>query len=197
MAGWGTTTLISTGKDVYIHYAARDFAFALANDPRSKAAVLYVEPGGYYEHRRRVQQAGRGLRGRTLEVQADAGRRTRRSDGGLRRQGRATRSAGSWRAFGVDGIFTPEHPVFSAKGAVVTNIAHIPAALTAVMKRNATRPDFAPARQPGAQAMDRQRPGDQVAAGARICRRRGDACPTTPRSRRSTSRSVRSFRART
>ncbi len=49
MAGWGTTTAISSGKDVYIHYAAPEFAFALANDARSKAAVLYVEPGGYYE----------------------------------------------------------------------------------------------------------------------------------------------------
>lgn len=48
-AGWGTTTLISSGKDVYIQYAARDFAHAFPNDPRSKAAVLYVEPGGYYE----------------------------------------------------------------------------------------------------------------------------------------------------
>src|SRR5262245_6989872 len=46
--------------------------------------------------------------------------------------------------FGVDGIFTPEKPVSSAKGAVVTNIAHIPAALTAVMRENATRPDFDP-----------------------------------------------------
>lgn len=46
--------------------------------------------------------------------------------------------------FGVDGIFSPENPVYSAKGAVVTNIAHIPAALTAVMRKNATMPDFAP-----------------------------------------------------
>jgi hypothetical protein len=46
--------------------------------------------------------------------------------------------------FGVDGIFTPENPVFSARGAVVTNIAHIPMALTAVMRENATRPDFPP-----------------------------------------------------
>src|SRR5215468_4719083 len=45
--GWGTTTLISSGKDVYIHYAARDFAHALNNDPRSLGAVLYCEPGGY------------------------------------------------------------------------------------------------------------------------------------------------------
>ena len=48
--GWGTTTLISSGKDVYIHYALRDFAHALKNDARSQAAVLYSEPGGYYEH---------------------------------------------------------------------------------------------------------------------------------------------------
>src|SRR5205807_8087956 len=40
---------ISSGKDVYIHYAAPEFAFALSNDERSKAAVLYCEPGGYYE----------------------------------------------------------------------------------------------------------------------------------------------------
>ena len=46
--------------------------------------------------------------------------------------------------FGVDGIFTPDKPVFSAKGALVTNIAHIPAALTAVMRENARRPDFEP-----------------------------------------------------
>ena len=47
-------------------------------------------------------------------------------------------------AFGVDALFTPERPVVSAKGAVVTNIAHIPAALTAVMKLNGIAPDFAP-----------------------------------------------------
>ena len=49
-SGWGTTTLVSSGKDVCIHYAARDFAIALKNDARSKAVVLYVEPSGYYEH---------------------------------------------------------------------------------------------------------------------------------------------------
>ena len=49
-AGWGTTTLVSSGKDVYIHYAAPDFAHAFGYDARSKAAVLYSEPGGYYEH---------------------------------------------------------------------------------------------------------------------------------------------------
>lgn len=37
--GWGTTTLISSGKDVYINYAARDFAHGFHNDDRSAAAV--------------------------------------------------------------------------------------------------------------------------------------------------------------
>jgi len=45
---------------------------------------------------------------------------------------------------GVDDIFTPERPCFSASGAVVTNIAHVPQALTAVMRGNGARPDFAP-----------------------------------------------------
>jgi len=34
--GWGTTTLISSGKDVYIHYAAPDFAHALKNAKKKK-----------------------------------------------------------------------------------------------------------------------------------------------------------------
>src|SRR6266516_4929301 len=44
MAGWGTTTAISSGKDVYIHYAAPEFAFALANDARSRAATTSSMP---------------------------------------------------------------------------------------------------------------------------------------------------------
>ena len=48
--GWGTTTSVSSGKDVYIHYALPEFLHALNNDDRSKSAVVYIEPGGYYEH---------------------------------------------------------------------------------------------------------------------------------------------------
>ena len=79
--GWGATTLISSGKDVYIHFAAPEFAFALANDARSKAAVLYVEPGGYYEARCGLHQAGDRVRGRTMEGEAHARRRTCGGDG--------------------------------------------------------------------------------------------------------------------
>ena len=46
--------------------------------------------------------------------------------------------------FGVNSLFTPENPVCSKKGAVVINIAHLPAAMTAVMKLNETNPDFKP-----------------------------------------------------
>ena len=143
MAGWGTTTLISSGKDVYIHYAAPEFAFALANDARTKAAVLYAEPGGYYELDADFTKpvvaciVGRWKAKLTRAV-GHAGAMAGGNDD----------AAGKERwfmdKFGVEGIFTPDQPVFSAKGAVVTNIAHIPAALTAVMRENATRPDFAP-----------------------------------------------------
>ena len=142
MAGWGTTTLISSGKDVYIHYAAPEFAFALANDARSKAAVLYVEPGGYYELDADFTKpvvacvVGRWKAKLTRAV-GHAGAMAGGSDD----------AAGKERwfmdKFGVDGLFTPERPIFSGKGAVVANIAHIPMALTAVMRENATRQDFA------------------------------------------------------
>jgi succinyl-CoA synthetase alpha subunit len=143
MGGWGTTTVISSGKDVYIHYAAPEFAFALANDARSKAAVLYCEPGGYYELDAKFTKpvvacvVGRWKSKLTRAV-GHAGAMAGGNDDALAKE--------RWfmEMFGVDAAFTPEKPVFSAKGALVTNIAHIPAALTAVMRANATLPDFAP-----------------------------------------------------
>ena len=66
--------------------------------------------------------------------------------------------------FGVDAIYTPERPVFSHKGAVVTNIAHIPAALTAVMRENAAAPGLRARGQPRAEAMVRREPGPRVPA---------------------------------
>jgi succinyl-CoA synthetase alpha subunit len=143
MAGWGTTTVISSGKDVYIHYAAPEFAFALANDARSKAAVLYCEPGGFYELDAQFTKpvvacvVGRWKSKLTRAV-GHAGAMSGGDDDALAKE--------RWfmQKFGVDAIFTPDQPVFSAKGALVTNIAHIPAALTAVMRANATMPDFEP-----------------------------------------------------
>src|SRR5258705_2819591 len=143
MAGWGTTTSISSGKDVYIHFAAPEWAFALANDARSKGAVMYVEPGGYYEYDAEYTKpivacvVGR-WKSRLTRAVGHAGAMSGGSDDA------AGKERWFMEKFGVEGIFTPEKPVFSAKGALVTNIAHIPLALAAVMRENATRPDFAP-----------------------------------------------------
>ncbi|WP_331377064.1 CoA-binding protein [Sinorhizobium chiapasense] len=142
-AGWGTTTLVSSGKDVYIHYAAPDFAHAFGNDDRSKAAVLYAEPGGYYEQ---------GIDWTKPVVACVVGRwkskltRAVGHAGAMAGTGDSAEDKERWfmEAFGVPGLFTPENPVVSAKGAVVTNIADIPAALTAVMALNGAAPDFAP-----------------------------------------------------
>ena len=141
-AGWGTTTLVSSGKDVYIHFAAPEFVFALANDRRSKAAVIYAEPGGYYEY---------DLNFTKPVVACVVGRwkarLTRR--GPRRRDGRLGRRCHDEGALvhaelRRRGALHAGEPVCSARGAVVTNIAHIPLALTRVMKLNRVEPDFAP-----------------------------------------------------
>jgi succinyl-CoA synthetase alpha subunit len=143
MAGWGTTTLISSGKDVYIHYAAPEFAFALSNDDRSKAAVLYCEPGGYYERDAKFTKpvvacvVGRWKSKLTRAV-GHAGAMAGGADDA------ASKERWFMEMFGVDSLYTPQNPVVSAKGAVVTNIADIPAALTAVMRANGAAPDFEP-----------------------------------------------------
>ncbi|MGE3623719.1 MAG: CoA-binding protein [Bdellovibrionales bacterium] len=141
-AGWGTTTCVSSGKDLYIFFAPDEFAHAFNNDERSKAAVMYVEPGGYYEERLDLRKpvvacvVGRWKSKLTRAV----------GHAGALAQGEDNAEAKErWfmRHFGVDAIFTPDNPVVSAKGAVVTDIAHIPLALTAVMKKNGINPDFA------------------------------------------------------
>ncbi|APA86984.1 CoA-binding protein [Paraburkholderia sprentiae WSM5005] len=141
MGGWGTSTVISSGKDVYIHYAAPEFAFALANDARSKAAVLYCEPGGYYEADAVFTKpvvacvVGR-WKSRLTRAVGHAGAMAGGNDDAQAKE--------RWfmQKFGVERLFTPDDPCCSTKGAVVTNIAHIPAALSAVMRANATMPDF-------------------------------------------------------
>lgn len=139
--GWGTTTSISSGKDVYIHYGPHEFFHALDNDDRSKAAVIYTEPGGYYEA---------GLKINKPTVACVVGRWKARLTkacghaGSLAGSGDDAKAKEKWYMdyFGVDDIYTPEKPVFSKKGAVVTNIAYIPEALTKVMELNGVKPDF-------------------------------------------------------
>ena len=141
--GWGTTTLISSGKDVYINFASPEFAVAMDNDDRTKAGVMYVEPGGYYEEGITFQKpvvacvVGRWKANLTRAV-GHAGAIGGSGDDALAKE--------RWfmNKFGVNNIFTPGNPVCSKKGAVVTNIAHIPAALTEVMRLNGVERDFPP-----------------------------------------------------
>ena len=134
---------MSSGKDVYIHYGARDFAHALRNDGRSRAAVLYCEPGGYYEH---DVDFGKPVVACVVGRWKSKLTRAVGHAGAMAGSGDSAEDKERWfmQAFGVDAIFTPENPVVSKKGAVVTNIAHIPAALTAVMAASGAKPDFAP-----------------------------------------------------
>jgi len=139
--GWGTTTSISSGKDVYIHYGPKEFFHALDNDDRSKCAVIYIEPGGYYEH---------GLEINKPTVACVVGRWKARLTkacghaGSLAGSGDDAKAKEKWFMdyFGVDSIYTPHTPVVSKKGAVVTNIAYIPEALSKVMELNGVKPDF-------------------------------------------------------
>ncbi len=141
--GWGTTTSVSSGKDVYIHYGPKEFFHALDNDPRSKSAVIYTEPGGYYEH---------GLEINKPTVACVVGRWKARLTkacghaGSLAGSGDDANAKEKWYMdyFGVKGIYTPENPIFSKKGAVVTNIAYIPEALSKVMELNGIKSDFEP-----------------------------------------------------
>ena len=141
--GWGTTVSYSSGKDVYIHYGAPEWTHAFHNDDRSKCAVMYIEPGGYYEHKLEFNKpvvaciVGR-WKAKLTKACGHAG--------AIAGSGDNAEAKEEWfkEKFEVDDLFSPENPVCSAKGAVVTNIAHIPAALTAVMALNKTEPDFAP-----------------------------------------------------
>ena len=143
MAGWGTTTLISSGKDVYIHFAAPEFAFALANDARSKAAVSVCRTWRLLRTRRHLHQAGDRLRGRAVEEQADAGRGPRGRDGG--RRGRCRRQGTLVHGQVWRGRHLHARPpgLLRAWGDCDQHRAH-PAALDAVMRENGARRDFAP-----------------------------------------------------
>ncbi|MBF0588003.1 MAG: CoA-binding protein [Magnetococcales bacterium] len=141
--GWGTTVSISSGKDVYIHYSAPEYTYAMHNDDRTAASVMYIEPGGYYEY---------DLEFKKPVVACIVGRwkakltRSCGHAGAIAGAGDNAQEKEKWfmNKFDVNEIFTPDNPVCSAKGAVVINISHIPAAMTAVMKLNGKEPDFEP-----------------------------------------------------
>ncbi len=139
--GWGTTVSLSSGKDIYIHFSAPEWTNAFHNDDRSKAAVMYIEPGGYYERDLKLEKpvvacvVGR-WKAKLTKACGHAGAIAGSGDNAVAKE--------EWfmEKFGVDSIFTPENPVCSEKGAVVINISHIPLAMTVVMAKHNVEPDF-------------------------------------------------------
>ena len=157
--------------------------------------MLYSEPGGYYE-----QDVDFGKPVVACVVGRWKSKLTRAVGhaGAMAGSGDSAQDKERWfmEAFGVDAIYTPENPVVSKKGAVVTNIAHIPAALTAVMAASGAKPDFAPR---GSLSLKPWMANDQgielpSSAGAEAGDRAGALCPAdSPGSPR---RSAPSSRAR-
>lgn len=151
-SGFGTTTIISSGKDVIIHYAVPEFLYAAENDPRTKAIILYVEPGGYYE-----QQALELIKQKQLILSKPivvcvTGRwksnltRVCGHAGALAGEGDDAISKEKIfdNYFGVP-CFDPDQPHnVSERGVRVSSIQHIPQAMKAIYDKLGVETDFKP-----------------------------------------------------
>ena len=150
--GVGTTTIVSSGKDIIVQFAAAEFLNAAQNDDRTKLAVMYVEPGGFYE-----KQALDWIREGKLHfdkpiVACVTGRWKAKLS---RAVGHAGALAGSnddavskekWfdDYFGVP-VFDPEHPEKVGKrGVRVVSIQHVPMAAKALYELMGIKEDFGP-----------------------------------------------------
>jgi succinyl-CoA synthetase alpha subunit len=148
-AGFGVSTAVSSGKDVYVHFALPEFLWAAQNDPRTKAVVVYAEPGGYYERIALdfVQERRFGFT-KPL-VCCVTGRwkkevtRTCGHAGALAGNGEDAESKEAWfdQYFGVP-PFDPKTRVVSKRGVRVTSIQYIPDAMRAVFQKIDESPDF-------------------------------------------------------
>ena len=150
--GFGTTTIISSGKDVIIQFALAEFLFAAQNDPRTKAVALYVEPGGYYEKQALDLIASGALSFNKPIVVCVTGRwksnlsRACGHAGALAGSGDDAMTKEGWfdSYFGCE-VFDPDHPQkVSARGVRVASIQHIPLAMEAVFAKNNMSADFEP-----------------------------------------------------
>jgi succinyl-CoA synthetase alpha subunit/citrate synthase len=149
-AGFGISTAVSSGKDVYIHFALPEFLYAAQNDARTKAVVIYVEPGGYYE-----KMALDWIQDRTFGftkpiIACVTGRwkknltRSCGHAGALSGSGDDAESKERWfdEYFGVD-MFDPKTRQVSKRGVRVSSIQYIPDAVRAVYEKIDEKPDFA------------------------------------------------------
>ncbi|HPF35349.1 MAG TPA: CoA-binding protein [Candidatus Krumholzibacteria bacterium] len=149
--GFGLTTAVSSGKDVYIHFALPEFLYAAQNDPRTKAVALYVEPGGYYEKMALEMIAERKFGFSKPIVVCVTGRwkkdigRSCGHAGALAGSGDDALSKERWfdDYFGVP-CFDPDAPRVSRRGVRVASIQQVPAAMKAVFDAIGEQPDFEP-----------------------------------------------------
>jgi succinyl-CoA synthetase alpha subunit len=149
--GFGTSTIFSSGKDFYIHFALAEFLYCAENDPRTKAVLVYIEPGGYYE-----KQALDWIReGRLPFSKPLVACVTGRWKSSLARPcGHAgAMGGGSDDAFAKEAWFddyfrvppfSAAHPQVGPRGVRVTTIQDLPAAVEAVMAGLGEAPDFLP-----------------------------------------------------
>ena len=151
-SGFGTTTIISSGKDKIIQFGLAEFLNAAQNDDRTKAVVLYVEPGGRYE-----QEALNMIKAKTLKfnkpmVVCVTGRwksqltRAVGHAGALAGDGDGAESKEKWfDAYFKMQAFNPGKPEkVSTRGIRVSSIQHIPDAVKAVFDKLGLKNDFEP-----------------------------------------------------
>ena len=144
MAGWGTTTWCPAARTSTSTTPHPNSPTRCGNDERSQAAVLYCEPGGYYELDAEYTKPVVACVVGRWKSQADARRRSCRRDVRRRRRRGLQGTLVHGEVRRRRALHDRTTRWCSAKGAVVTNIAHIPAALTAVMALRGVKPDFAP-----------------------------------------------------
>lgn len=150
-AGFGTSTIVSSGKDVYIHYALPEFLYAAENDPRTKIILVYVEPGGYYEKMALDWIRENRFKFTKPIVAVVTGRwkkhltRSVGHAGAISGGGDDAEAKENWfdDYFGVP-EFNAERPNVSERGVRVATIQDVPLAIAEVMKKIGHGPDFDP-----------------------------------------------------
>src|SRR3989339_406208 len=148
--GFGTSTIWSSGKDVIIHFGVAEFLHCAENDPRTKAVLCYIEPGGYYEKYALDLIAEGRLKFAKPIVACVTGRwksnltRACGHAGAMAGGGDDALAKENWfdAHFGV-GQFDPKNPKASKKGVRIATIQDIPQAMAAVFKEIGVAPDFA------------------------------------------------------
>jgi len=150
-AGFGLSTVVSSGKDIYIHFALPEFLYAAENDPRTKGVVLYVEPGGYYE-KQALDWIQEGKFKFTKPIVVCVTGRWKKNltracghAGAVGGSGDDALAKEDWfdNYFGV-GVYDPDKPKVSKKGVRVPSIQYIPEAVKLVMAKNKKSSDFKP-----------------------------------------------------